>query len=64
MVMSRYQNARENHDVKVAIKFFVNVIQFKYLRMIVASIDYIHIPGMLADIQFRIFSLSVSCLKT
>jgi hypothetical protein len=33
MLLSRQQNAGQNHDIKIATKFFENVAQFKYLGM-------------------------------
>jgi hypothetical protein len=31
MLLSRHQNAGQNHDIKIAKRFFENVAQFKYL---------------------------------
>jgi hypothetical protein len=31
MLLSRHQNAGQNHDIKIGIRCFVNVAQFKYL---------------------------------
>jgi hypothetical protein len=31
MLLSRHQNAGQNHDTKIGDKFFENVAQFKYL---------------------------------
>jgi hypothetical protein len=31
MFLSRHQNARQNHDMKVANRFFENMTQFRYL---------------------------------
>jgi hypothetical protein len=37
MLLSRHQNAGQNHDVKVANGCFENVAQFKYLGMTVTD---------------------------
>jgi hypothetical protein len=31
MLLSRHQNARQNHDIKIANRSFENVTQLKYL---------------------------------
>jgi hypothetical protein len=31
MLLSRHQNARQNHDIKIADRYFGNVVQLKYL---------------------------------
>jgi hypothetical protein len=33
MLLSRHQNARQNHDIKIANRCFENVAQFRYLGM-------------------------------
>jgi hypothetical protein len=35
MLLSRHQNIRQNHDIKIANRSFENVAQFKYLGMTV-----------------------------
>jgi hypothetical protein len=37
MLLSRRVNAGENHDIKIANKFFENVAQFRYLGMTVTN---------------------------
>jgi hypothetical protein len=37
MLMSRYQNAGQNHNIKVANRAFENVAQFTYLGKIVIN---------------------------
>jgi hypothetical protein len=37
MLLSRHQNAGQNHDIKIANRSFENVAQFKYLGMTVAN---------------------------
>jgi hypothetical protein len=31
MLLSRHKNAGQNHDIKIANRYFQNVAQFKYL---------------------------------
>jgi hypothetical protein len=37
MLLSRYQNARRNHDIKIANRSFESVAQFKYLGTILGN---------------------------
>jgi ribosomal protein L7/L12 len=37
MLLSRHQNARKIHDIKLVKRFFENVAQFKYLRSTVTN---------------------------
>jgi hypothetical protein len=37
MLLSRDQNSGQNHDIKIANRFFENVAQFKYLGMTVTN---------------------------
>jgi hypothetical protein len=37
MLLSRHQNAGQNHDIKIASRWFENVAQFKYLGMTVTN---------------------------
>jgi hypothetical protein len=42
MLLSRHQNAAQNHDMEVANRAFENVAQFKYLGMTVTDQYFIH----------------------
>jgi len=42
MVMSREQNARQDHDVKIANEYFERVAQFKYFRTTLTSQNSSH----------------------
>jgi len=42
MVMSRNQNARQNHNVKTDNKFFERVREFKYLETTLSNPNSIH----------------------
>jgi hypothetical protein len=37
MLLSRHQNAEQNHDTKIANRCFVNVAQFRYLCMTIIN---------------------------
>jgi hypothetical protein len=37
MLLSRHQNAGQNHDIEIANRCFVNVAQFRYLRMTITD---------------------------
>jgi hypothetical protein len=37
LLLSYHQNARQNHDIKIANSSFENVAHFKYLRMTVTN---------------------------
>jgi hypothetical protein len=37
MSLSHHQNAVQNHDIKIANRFFENMVQFRYLEMIVTN---------------------------
>jgi len=39
MVMSRHQNAGQNHSLFITNKYFVNVAKFKYLRTTKSKLD-------------------------
>jgi hypothetical protein len=40
MLLSRHQNAGTNCDIKIANRLFENVVQFKYLEMIVTNENF------------------------
>jgi hypothetical protein len=71
MLLSRHQNARQYQDIKIAYRCFENVARFRYLGTTVTNQNLIQekirrywIRVMLATIQFPIFCIIVSCLKT
>jgi hypothetical protein len=37
MLLSRHQNAVQNHDIKISNRYFVNVAQFRYLDISVVG---------------------------
>jgi hypothetical protein len=37
MLLSRHQNAEQNHDIKIADRFFENVVQLKYFGTTVTN---------------------------
>jgi hypothetical protein len=37
MLLSHHQNAGQNHDIRIANRFFENVVDFRHLRMIVTN---------------------------
>jgi hypothetical protein len=37
MLLSHHQNAGQNHDMKIAYRYFENVAQFRYLGMTVTN---------------------------
>jgi hypothetical protein len=41
MLLSRYQNAGQNHDIKIANRYLENVTQFKYLGTTVTNQNWI-----------------------
>jgi hypothetical protein len=41
MLLSRHQNAEQNHDIKTANSSFENVAQFKYLGSKIANQNFI-----------------------
>jgi site-specific DNA-adenine methylase len=41
MLLSRHQNAGQNHDIKIANRFFEKVIQFRYLETTVTNQNFI-----------------------
>jgi hypothetical protein len=41
MLLSRHQNAGQNHDIKIANRSFENVVQFRYVGMTVTNQDLI-----------------------
>jgi hypothetical protein len=42
MLLSRHQNARQNHDIKITYRSIENVAQFKYLGTTVTNQNWIH----------------------
>jgi hypothetical protein len=42
MLLSSHQNAGQNHDIKIANRYFENVAQFKYLGLAVTNQNLIH----------------------
>jgi hypothetical protein len=42
MSISHEQNARQNHNIKIATTYFENVAEFKYLRMTVTNQNLMH----------------------
>jgi hypothetical protein len=70
MLLSRHQNAGQNHEIKIGNRCFENVAQFKYLGTTVKNKNLIQEEIkrrlnriMLAVIQFMSFCLPVSCPK-
>jgi hypothetical protein len=73
MLLSRHQNSRKNHDMKIANSLFENMAQFKCLETTVTNNNLIErgrgelrgdlIRVMLAVIQPRTFCLVVCCVK-
>jgi hypothetical protein len=41
MLLSRHQNAKQNHNTEIANNFFENVAQFKYLGMTITHQHFI-----------------------
>jgi hypothetical protein len=37
MLLSRHQNAGQNHDITIGNRYFENVAQFRYLEMIIRN---------------------------
>jgi hypothetical protein len=71
MLLSRYQNAGQNRDIKIANRLFENVSQFKYFGTTVKNKNLIQeeIKRRLSSDkacyhQFRTFCLLVCCPKT
>jgi hypothetical protein len=71
MLLSHYQDADQNHDIKIANRSFENVTQFKYLGMTVTNQNLIQeeIKRRLNSCnacyqQSKSFCLLVCCLKT
>jgi hypothetical protein len=50
MLLSRHQNAGQNHDIKIANRSFENLAQFKYLGMTVTNQNFIQEK---MEIEFR-----------
>jgi hypothetical protein len=42
MLLSRHQNAGQNHDIKIANRYFKNVAQLKYFGTTVTKQNLIH----------------------
>jgi hypothetical protein len=67
--MSCLQNAGGIYNLMISNTSFENVAKFKYLRMIQLKIAFMsklkadEAWEILVTIQFRIFSLFISCLK-
>jgi hypothetical protein len=72
MLQSRQQNIRQSDDMKIAIRCYENVAQFKYLGTTVTNLNLmqeeirmrLNSGVMLATIRSRTFCLLVCCLKT
>jgi hypothetical protein len=70
MLLSRHQNAGQNHDINIANKCFENVAQFIYLGATVTNQNPIQEEikrldsVILATIQSRTSCLLVCCLET
>jgi hypothetical protein len=71
MLLSRHQNADQNHNIKIGDRSFENVAQFRYLGTIVTNqnlteeeINRRLNSGNACYIQSRNFYLLVCCLKT
>jgi hypothetical protein len=69
--MSDYQNAGQKYNLSVDTKSFENVAEFKYLEMAVTNeiaftkkLKSVLNSGMFATIQFKIFCLPISSLKS
>jgi hypothetical protein len=43
MLLFHHQNAGQNHNVKIAERYFENVAQFKYFRMTVVNQNLIQV---------------------
>jgi hypothetical protein len=41
MLLSRHQNARQNHDIKTAYRSFENVVEFKYFGVTVTNQNFV-----------------------
>jgi hypothetical protein len=68
-MISRHQNAGQNHNIKIADRYFENVARFRYLGMTVTNKYLIHeeIKSRLnSDSAFHhsVQKLLVCCLKT
>jgi hypothetical protein len=71
MLLSRHQNAGQNHDIKIANRSFENVAHFKYLGMTVTNknsiqeeIDRGLNSGNVCYHSVQKFCRLVCCLKT
>jgi hypothetical protein len=71
ILLSRYQNAGKNHDIKIANRSFENMAQIKHLGTTVTNQNLINkeikrrqIQIMLTTIQPKTFCFLVCCLKT
>jgi ribosomal protein S2 len=42
MLLSRHQNAEQNHDIKIGNRCFENVTQFRYLGTTITNQNFIH----------------------
>jgi hypothetical protein len=70
MLLSRHQNAGQNHDIKIGNRCFENVAQFRSLGTTTCITnqnliqDKIEKRLNLGNIQFTMFCLLICCLKT
>jgi peptide methionine sulfoxide reductase MsrB len=68
MLLSRHQNAGQNHDIKTGNKCFQNVTQFRYLGTTITNQNVIQEEikrrVMLATIQFATFFFPSAVEKT
>jgi hypothetical protein len=67
-ILSFHRNVGQNHNLLIANKFFKNVSKFGIIvinqNSIMKKLRADEIQGMLATIQFRIFCISISSVRT